>query len=414
MNFSALDTRGGAESADHTPCRVSPFGSDRGLSPPPQTPDTPCTSVAPVPSGARSGQPGDNNSIQVDEAWQRLCEDTDKHLYWDPNTSPQQRFNEGLPIQVQNRGLTPQTPFKQISDTLVGKQLEIWKTSLHHAETIASKLDTQGMHEEAASLKNCHTFFTVAVCQNCHKAVKFPNRCDRFYCPQCASHLHWERQKQVSWWTGLIAQPKHVVLTCRNIPDLCAGHVAEMRAWFTRLRRRKFAKNWVGGFYRIEVTNEGRGWHLHIHALINAAWIDAPTLAMAWGSITGAMGYIVKVRDCRGTSYLSEVTKYVAKAPQIASWCEKDVATFVHAFQGQRTFGVFGELFGARTEFAEFIATLKAAKGRCECGCQNRKYYTENEFFALDCVPEIGNTPRAPPKKDNQIQLLSPEFRWPD
>jgi hypothetical protein len=268
---------------------------------------------------------------------------------------------------------------------------------------VASKLRQAGMTAEASTLENCHSYYTFAVCDGCGQARKFPNRCDLFYCPECAHHLANHRKMQVEWWTKLISQPKHLTLTIKNIYDLTSGHVDELRRMFTQLRRRKFAKNWVGGFYRIECTNDGNGWHLHIHALVEAKWIDQDQLKTNWLSVTRGFGYIVKVRDCRGADYLHEVTKYVAKGNQLAAWQPAEIATFVRAFAGRRTFGVFGSLYGARTKFAEFIASIKQAKPRCECGSSACHYYDAAGFIALSFVPENLAKPRPPPRPDPQI-----------
>jgi len=179
-----------------------------------------------------------------------------------------------------------------------------------------------------------------------------------------------------------------VVLTVKNVADFSKAHVLEFKSWFTKLRRSKFARNWVGGFYSIEVTNEGAGWHLHLHALIEARWIDAIGLSTAWDKCTNGMGRIVKVKDARGSSYLHEVTKYVAKGSQLAAWPGRDMLKFVSAFDGVRTFGVFGKLYGLRTKFAEWLEAIQSTKPKCTCGSCEVSYYTESEFLELELRPD--------------------------
>jgi hypothetical protein len=183
---------------------------------------------------------------------------------------------------------------------------------------------------------------------------------------------------------------------------------------FTKLRRRKFARNWEGGFYRLECTNDKAGWHLHLHALVNAKWIDLSELKEQWRSITNGLGYIVDVRDCRQVDYLHEVTKYVAKGAQLAAWKPSELETFVRAFTGRRTFGVFGSLYAVRTKFAEFVASIRLARPKCDCGSCNVTYYDEASFIALDLVPTSNSKPRPPPTPDNQLQLIDRPFRYPD
>jgi hypothetical protein len=192
----------------------------------------------------------------------------------------------------------------------------------------------------------------------------------------------------------------------KNIFDLSPDHLTELKAWFSQLRRRKFARNWKGGFYTIEVTNEKKGWHLHIHALIDARWISQPELGEQWRSITRGFGRIVHVRDCRGTQFLSEVSKYIVKGSSIAKWTPAQIQTFVHAFGGKRTFGVFGSLYGQRTEFAEFIAVLKQGHKQCDCGCHQFNYYSEVDWLLRHSRPEAPQCPRPPPPTRVQVTLI--------
>ena len=319
---------------------------------------------------------------------------------------------ECIPLEM--RGVTPQNNPVPHHRKPTLRQSEIWRGQTIHKFCVASKLRDAGMNAEASTLENCHSYYTFCVCGDCGQVRKFPNRCDLFYCPECAHHLQNERKRQVQWWTGLIQQPKHVVLTIKNIWDLTAGHVDELRSMFTKLRRRKFARNWEGGFYRLECTNDGNGWHLHIHCLIDAKWIDADQLKQQWMSVTNGLGYIVRVRDCRQADYLNEVTKYVAKGAQLAAWKPSEIATFVRAFTGRRTFGVFGSLYGARTKFAEFIASIREARPKCSCGSCNVTYYDEAKFLAMDLIPEDKSKPRPPPTVDQQLPLIPAPACYPD
>jgi hypothetical protein len=216
----------------------------------------------------------------------------------------------------------------------------------------------------------------------------------------------------VEWWTHLVSQPKHIVLTVRNIPDLTKQHVEEFKHWWARFRRRKFAANWRGGFYSLELTNEGRGWHLHLHALIDAKWIDSSQLAIEWSKCTNGAGNIVCVKDARRENYLAEVTKYAVKGVDLAKWSGTDIITFINAFQGVRTFGVFGTLYGARTKFAEFIASIRDAKPLCECGSSNVNYYTEAAWATRDLQPTIPLSPK-PPSPDFVQRTFLREYQQP-
>jgi len=344
----------------------------------------------------------------------RFSELDRKHIAWQPDQAPAGRLIPEESVKLEKRGVTSQKRYTPTHGDVSKNQTVLWQHQTIHKNTIAAKLREVGDNDDAAKLELCHTYYTIATCLDCGRARKFPNRCDLFFCPECAGHLAYERKKQVEWWTQLIKQPKHVVVTIKNIRDLSPGHVNEFRKYFTLLRRRKFARNWKGGFYSIELTNEGDGWHLHLHALVDAKWIDGGELARNWSSITNGLGYIVKVKDCRKADYLAELTKYVVKGSQAATWPPATILTFVNAFRGKRTFGVFGNLYAARTEFAEWIATLKQLRPKCECGSCRVTYKTELEAIMSDLAALIPGAKRPPPQPNLQAELNVNEFRWPD
>lgn len=330
----------------------------------------------PSPPGGATIEPV-NDTFELDES---------------PQNPP--RFDPS-PVKLESRGTTQQQ-----------HQALLWAKCTIHKNTIAAKLRMSGRVFEAGNLEKCHSIYTIAVCNGCNRVQKFPNRCDLFYCPECQPRLSQDRKKAVEWWTREVRQPKHVVLTVKNVPNLTKQHVQEVRRWFTKLRRSKFARNWTGGFYSIEVTNEGKGWHVHLHILVDAKWIDAIQLSEAWAKQTNNFGRIVKVKDARGKDYLAEVTKYCVKGAQLAAWNASEISTFIDSFSGVRTFGVFGSLYGARTKFREFWKSVRDSKPTCQCGCCSARYYSESEFLELDLRPTPNTSNLPPPVPDTQTLWL--------
>ena len=338
----------------------------------------------------------------------------DDVLEWDSLSTVPPGAAEQDAVLLERRGITSQILPVSQTGTPVLRQKELWRKGTIHKLCVASKLHEQGLHEIASKLDHCHTEWTIAECGSCHKVRKFANRCDLFCCPECQHSLQVHRQRQVEWWTKTVRQPKHVVLTIHNLPDLTKGHLVKFKKYFSQLRRRKFCRSWAGGFYRIEITNEKRGWHLHLHALVDAKWIDKTQLSVNWKSITNGLGYIVDVKDCRRESYMREVTKYVVKGSMLAKWSGADIATFVRAFEGSRTFGVFGSLFGMRTKFAAFVESLRTARPDCECGASCMSYWTEHDWLARVRPSGVQHQPHAPPRPPDQTQFQILPIRWPD
>ncbi len=190
-----------------------------------------------------------------------------------------------------------------------------------------------------------------------------------------------------------MTQAKHVVLTARNTEGITKRRVQEFKAAFTKLRRRAVTKNWRGGFYAIEITNEGKGWHLHLHALVETRWIDQGKLAKEWAECIGQDFAIVWVKDGRKADYLRELCKYVTDGNQLAGWQPEEIKDYIDAFSGVRTFGCFGVLYKLRKLHREFMESIRCDKLACSCGCTQFRYFDENEWEWFEC----NNGPNAPP-----------------
>lgn len=290
----------------------------------------------------------------------------------DPHPSPRPPPMHAERVRVKQRGL--------------GFDGEVLK------ETMVRKLRHSGREDLATPLARCHTERFVRLCNGCYSTKVFWNRCDLKHCPICARRLAYERRRSVEWWTTQVNQPKHVVLTARNAELITPEAIRRFKHAFARLRRSKFASNWVGGFYAIEVTNEGRGWHIHLHALVEARWIDAGQLASTWARCIGQDVAIVKVKDARGKDYLRELCKYVCKGDQLAGWIPDDIAAFIDAVSANRTFGAFGRLYKLRAEHRAFLDSIQTEKPACECGCTQFRFFDQSEWEWFECN-QGGNAP---------------------
>lgn len=304
-------------------------------------------------------------------------------------TPPHDQCFDSIPIELERRGITSQKPATLWQGNLFQKET-MWRDS------IVTRLRGVGAEHLAQPLANCHQERSVRVCCRCKTPRIFWNRCELKHCPICAERLAKERRQTVEWWTRSIKQPKHVVLTARNTEDFSETYLRWFKEQFAKLRRRKLCSNWRGGFYSIEVTWKKEGAHVHLHALVDAKWIDAPTLAKVWGELMGQDFAIVKVKDARATDYLAEVTKYVAKGSEIATWPGEKMARFIEAIQDVRMFGVFGCLFKQRAQLRDFLKLLHSMRNVCSCGC--RKFYVEcaDHWEALEEI-RLSEHARPPP-----------------
>jgi hypothetical protein len=330
-------------------------------------------------------------------------------LTFEPEFAPVTPRTEPSGIKLETRGVT-----SHVTQGVMWERELVWK------ESILAKLRGIGKVQLAGKMAECHTLVSVKICTGCRKQSKFYNRCELFFCPVCAPRLSRERKESIEWWTKQISQPKHVVLTVRNTLDLTKPYVQFLKTQLAKLRRSKVFNAVQGGFYSMEVTNEGNGWHVHFHLLCDGKWISASELAIVWGKLVGQDFAIVKVKDARGQDYLREVTKYAVKGSELAKWDGLTISNFIEAFDGVRFFGVFGSLYGKRTEWREWIDSIQEIKPLCACGCNTWRILSPEELL-WEQETRSGITGEPPPKAaqvpNSQTDLPlggQNSFAWPD
>jgi len=154
--------------------------------------------------------------------------------------------------------------------------------------------------------------------------------------------------------------------------------------WFkqclAKLRRRKIARDWKAGVYAIEVTNESRGWHVHLHLLVETPWVDQKQLAKVWAEIVGQDFAIVWVSRADKTGVAKEVMKYVVKGSQMAKWTPSEIRQYVESIESVRLFGRFGDLHGAEAEWRREIELEEQREFTCECGSTEFDYLHDLDY----------------------------------
>jgi hypothetical protein len=65
---------------------------------------------------------------------------------------------------------------------------------------------------------------------------------------------------------------------------------------------------------------------------------------------------------------------------------------------------VFGSLYGKRTEWKEWIHSLKNELTKCPCGCNHTRYYNQQEWDAEGCKAG-GPVLSRPPPRDTQEEF---------
>lgn len=187
-------------------------------------------------------------------------------------------------------------------------------------------------------MPNNHPFKTL-YCSHCGQTLKVRLSCGDRTCPECRKKWFGYHFKSLVDCVSNWKSPYFMTLTIKNIPDYLWGKykVKELRGWFGRLRKR--FKTISGGFYVVQATNYGRGWHLHLHVLFDGSYIPKNELSKAWEKITEE-SFIVDIRQVQSPK---TAVKYLLsdflQAPRIRP---ADREAFNDVFKGSRLVQPFG------------------------------------------------------------------------
>jgi hypothetical protein len=249
-------------------------------------------------------------------------------------------------------------------------------------ESVRAKLHGLWDAPQFWNFSRCGNEDCFRTCKDCRTITKLPYHCNVKWCPRCQWKITDTRKKVLQLWTQKIRQPKHLVLTQKNFPILTRRRLREHTRALSRLRKKRCFQNVNGGCVSVEVTNEGEGWHLHSHWLLDVRWLDMEKVSVAWGKLVGQNFAVVKIKDCRNGEYLQEVSKYVVEGSELASWPAEKINEFVRAVKGLRFFFSFGSLLKLAPSIRAELLAQKAPPPICECGSCNFVY--EN-----DCDHEV-------------------------
>jgi len=257
------------------------------------------------------------------------------------------------------------------------QQRKLWRETEDYHETIRSKLDGVFEDNQFCNFARCGQEDLVRECQGCGQQEAIRYHCNLKWCPRCQWRLSEKRKRLLGAWTLRIQQPKHLVLTQKNFAVLTGRKIREHQKNLARMRRAKAMKQVKGGCVSIEITNEGNGWHLHSHWLIDVRWLDMPSVSQAWAKLVGQEFSIVKIMDCREKSYLQEVTKYVCEGSAMAQWPSEKIHEFVRAIKRRRFFFAFGSLFHEAADVRRGLNEARQPAEPCECGCDRFRWKDE-------------------------------------
>lgn len=248
---------------------------------------------------------------------------------------------------------------------------EIFKLSV---EAKLARLETQILNDPKGfswwtNFQRCGRDTITIMCLECQRVKEARYQCGLKWCPYCNWRISDRRRRELEKITAGISGCKHVVLTQKNFPELTHAKIRESRQNLLKIRRSKVFGKISGGCASLEFTNEGRGWHMHWHLLVQSPFIPADELAIAWGKLVGQEFAIVKVMDVTDRSYVKEVCKYAVKGAELASWKPDQILSFIQSIRSVRCFTVFGKFADVRKVAKMQLKMEQPPTLPCECGC---------------------------------------------
>lgn len=244
--------------------------------------------------------------------------------------------------------------------------------------------------------------------------------CNVRVCPRCAPKLRRANQAKVLAIMDAVdeqrrrrrcgpAKWRFVTLTVRSGPDFLPMRRFVCESW-GKLINRKFWKDGVAGCLAFfETTHTAKGWHVHVHALVDA-FIDRETLVRAWAEVTHGegqpQGQHISLPTGTRKAIAHELAKYAAKDLGGATSPDPDdpwgvagtphrLAEFYMGSMRWRTLRTYGDAFRA----AAFIEDSKIqASMLCECCGQADMAYDRTTWVrSTDLLAGTCRRSRPPP-----------------
>lgn len=230
-------------------------------------------------------------------------------------------------------------------------------------ETIIVKhLEALGLHNKAFTYEQCGELVAKFRCEKCNRIEYIPqNSCNLRICEKCCKKLFYKL------WSGyypkvkLMKNPKLITLTFGFSPMLYPDVVSEFRRMFSKFRKKLKIKS---GVYVFEVKRSParvEQMEVHIHALVDHAYIPQAKTSETWFEISGRP--ITDIRRAYGVrAGLGYIMKYVLKPPSFP--IARDYAEFEFMFNNRRRIQGFGDCCGEKTSLVDMEITCRGCGGK--------------------------------------------------
>lgn len=274
---------------------------------------------------------------------------------------------------------------------------------------LEDRLRGEGRDDLADVLLRCRSEMVMA-CVCCSKTLRVEKGCKKRWCPVCAPRVSASRLARAQRVASRFQWPLAVTLTTTNL-SRAEDCVAKIKDVFGAFRRTAFWKATVqGGIYGVEVTHKGRGFHPHIHCLLDCRWLAVntpePTRAMSarqvsqlckraqnelaevWGGYVQQSKASVYVQRAFGVA-LKETLKYSIKPAELLS-CACKASEIIDLIDAGRTMARFGCAHSMSKEFVGCDAETEMLRQCDSCGAVNSKM--PDEIISMSqSMPELAS-----------------------
>lgn len=270
--------------------------------------------------------------------------------------------------------------------------LEIVKERHALRKKLIARLEREGRKDLAHRLTKCGQPITLR-CEDCTAPIATLTRCDLKWCPACQHALAARTADRYARIMEHIQWPLRVTLTAKNFEYDETDAVRRLRRAWGKLRRLRWFRRAVrGGVCGFEVTDTGKGFHVHIHAIFDVKWFAVTTTAPRRGASkeewakkgrAAASEVSEQWELCCGRKAsmqvrrvwtrdkgdikpaLMETLKYSTKGSDLVETA-KSASAIIDQLDATRMITSFGTCFG-KPEFKR----QRPAPRMCACGCSN-------------------------------------------
>jgi hypothetical protein len=259
----------------------------------------------------------------------------------------------------------------------IARQILLAKLADEEASDLSERLEKCGEEDELT-------------CTCCGERWTVFKRCNRKWCPVCQRALSTRASLRYTGICSTFEWPLFVTLTVKNYQNLDIDIVRHMRRSLGKLRRLRWWQKCVkGGVAGIEVTNTGKGWHPHLHMLLDCRWFGVTTTAPGrdwstdkkaarfraanrettdqWSLCLGRKGGLkakraYKSETGKSKGIAAEIIKYSVKGSDLIK-CDEPIAPILRMLDGTRLLTSFGSAYGKLRDWD--TPKVPSACGQC-------------------------------------------------